>query len=342
MATQSHPISHHGGAPKVHRCSKEHTQQSLLDYWTQQRRDAALATPRLSSARAQDVAKGKADIIRPLGPAGSTPASAPAADHHHQLHQQGHGADGGQTQGVPKSDGGGVVQPAIARRVPNPLAYPYSTVGLLFYTQGDQDFYETGCMISRNIVLTAGSCVYRGGWSSHVAFYPGYNVRQASDPLHMFASASLCCEVAWTSSSQSPGLDDQYNFGMVWLDAAPGVELGWVGLVWDLPTAGRTWEAVGYPRSPNPPFTGQVMESSISTLSPSLGTPNTFGLAGDNMQDGSVGAPWLTTWQAATRDHVNGLSVRGYMDVPNVSFSPVFNANINAVFQWFAEPANHF
>jgi hypothetical protein len=52
---------------------------------------------------------------------------------------------------------------------------------------------------------------------------------------------------------------------MVWLDSAPGRSLGRLGLLWDAGTAGRIWDAVGYPATPNPPFTGDVMDAAIGS-----------------------------------------------------------------------------
>ena len=64
-------------------------------------------------------------------------------------------------------------QPLIAGAlgVAQPLAYPYRTIGRLFFTSGREFAMASASLISPNILLTAGHCVNNDGiWSGHMMF----------------------------------------------------------------------------------------------------------------------------------------------------------------------------
>ena len=149
-------------------------------------------------------------------------------------------------------------------------------------------------MVAPNILLTAGHCVFGGGaWSRNVTFFPSYPSRSSSDPAYNFSYSYIAARTAWTRNGNKA-----YDYGMVWIDNAPGQILGWLGLLWNANTSDRSWDAVGYPATPNPPFTGEAMDEAIGTFASST-IPGVIGLNNDNMEHGSSGGPWITDFNGS-------------------------------------------
>jgi V8-like Glu-specific endopeptidase len=283
------------------------------EYWTEERRAAAIPVP-------LPKAPGGAEALReepgPPEPDGETGHTA-----------QGHGSA---KESGPHGDSRGTGGQAVA----NPLAYPYRTCGKLFFTQGGTGYAGSAAMVAPNVLLTAGHCVYDGGWSTNVAFYPSYGKRASTDSAYKFNYNYVA---AWTAWSQKG--NRAYDYGLVWFDSAPGNIIGWLGLLWNASTSGRTWDAVGYPATPNPPFNGAVMDHAVGQFA-SSSTAGTIGLTNDNMQHGSSGGPWITAWNEATPAHANGLQSFHINDGDTIEYGPYFNQDVKGLFDWISNPAN--
>lgn len=219
--------------------------------------------------------------------------------------------------------------------VADPLGYPYRTVGKLFFTRNGSDLVGSAALISPNILLTAGHCVYEGGWSTDLEFYPSYGKRAVTDPAYRFRGSCAACWPEWANGS-----DYAYDYGMIWIDAAPGNEIGWLGTLWNAPLGGRTWEAVGYPILPSPPFNGNTM---VSVVGQSAFVPppfnNVIALGSDDMEEGSSGGPWITTWDEKSPTHVNGLQSYHEQD-DSVEYGPYFTQDLNFLMNWLSNPAH--
>lgn len=219
--------------------------------------------------------------------------------------------------------------------VPGPLTYPYTTCGKLFFTQGGQGFAGSASVVAPNILLTAGHCVFSGGnWSQNVAFYPSYPSRSPSDHAYKFSYSYIAAWTAWTQNGNRA-----YDYGLVWIDNSPGQILGWLGLLWNASTSGRSWDAVGYPATPNPPFTGQAMDEAIGTFASSTYS-GVIGLNNDNMEHGSSGGPWITNFNGSPREYANGLQSFHVHDGDFTEYGPYFTADVKGLYDWISNPAN--
>jgi V8-like Glu-specific endopeptidase len=215
--------------------------------------------------------------------------------------------------------------------VANPKAYPYSACGKLFFTQGGNNYAGSACLIARNIILTAGHCVHPGSggsWSTNVVFYPSYPL----SPGTSFSYSYLAARTEWTANGNRA-----FDYGMIWVDNNPGDSLGWLGLLWNAATAGRSWNAVGYPATPNPPFNGNIMNEARGVFASST-TAGTIGLTNDNMEHGSSGGPWFTDYTGGL--HINGLQSFHNHDGDFVEYGPYFTQVIKELFDWISNPAN--
>ena len=208
------------GSPK----ENEQAMKAVAEYWTEERRKAAKPIP----LPKETVHKGLQTPELPKGEPGATP--------------HGHGSE--------KQEGHAEERMGGAFGVPNPLVYPYRTVGKIFFNQGGGGFAGSAAMVSPNVLLTAGHCVYSGGaWSTNMVFYPSYGKRAGTDPANHYTCGRLSAKQSWIQHG-----DRAHDYGLVWIGAAPGNVIGWLGLMWNAPTAGRSWNAVGYPATPNPPL----------------------------------------------------------------------------------------
>ena len=162
-----------------------------------------------------------------------------------------------------------------AQPVKNPLVYPYCTVGKLFFEDGNGNpFSGSAAMINRHILLTAGHNIWNldaGQQYFHWFFYPSY-MRKGDDPAFRFRCSSSAWKTGFTQHKNRA-----YDYGMLWIDADAGKLLGWLGLAWNQSKTDRTWNAVGYPDKPAPPFNGKAMEEASGTYVPSS-TAGMFGL----------------------------------------------------------------
>ncbi len=273
------------------------------EYWTPERRAAAKPVPM------PQVPQGKTapEIVRPEGEPGRLEPGRPEREHEEPL----------------SATPGG-------HPVANPLAYPYRACGKIFFTQAGGGYAGSAALISRNVLLTAGHCVYSGGWSSNFTFYPSYPLR----PTLHFSSVHLAAWTAWTQNGNKA-----FDYGLAWIDNNPGDQIGWLGLLWNASTSGRVWDAVGYPATPNPPFSGNTMDESLGTAAASS-VSGTIGLTNDNMEHGSSGGPWITDFNGSPREYANGLQSFHNHDGDLVEYGPYFTADVKKLVDWISNPAN--
>ena len=291
--------------------SGDRNESSTEEYWTEERRAAAKPVP---------TPKPPAGA-RPSPEAPEPPKGAPG----HTAHSHGEAKDPSPNL-EPRGTGG--------QAVSQPLSYPYRTVGKLFFTQGGSGFSGSGALITPNVILTAGHCVYEGGWSANMTFYPSYGKRASNDPAYKFNYSYIACWTAWSQQGNRA-----YDYGMVWIDSAPGNMIGWLGTLWNAPTSNRSWDAVGYPALPNPPFNGNTMDHAVGQYAGSNGS-NVIGLSNDNMEQGSSGGPWITTWNENSPTHANGLQSFHIHDGDTVEYGPYFTQDLNGLMNWISNPAN--
>ncbi len=124
---------------------------------------------------------------------------------------------------------------------------------------------------------------------------------------------------------------------MIWFDVNIGDAVGWQGLLWNAATAGRSWNAVGYPAQPNPPFNGNAMDETIGSFV-SSSTAGTIGMNNDGMKQGSSGGPWITSFNGGR--YVNGLQSFHISENDGMEYSPYFTADVKNLLDWISNPAN--
>jgi len=301
--------THNSGSPK-----ENHTQElkAVAEYWTEERRNAAKPYP----------------LPKGTPPHPSTEAPAAPAQEKAGTTPHGHGSE------HPDHEKGA----GAAFGVANPLNYPFRTAGKIFFNQAGSGYSGSASMVAPNMLLTAGHCVYSGGqWSTNMVFYPSYGKRAATDPMNHIACGRLSCKQSWVDHADRP-----HDYGLVWMPTSPGNTIGWLGLLWNAPTNGRTWTAVGYPATPNPPFNGSTMQEAVGTMKSNSG--GVIGLNGDNMEHGSSGGPWITVWgnEAAPGAHANGLQSFHVKDGDQFEYGPYFTDEIKSLFDWLNTPGNHW
>jgi len=128
--------------------------------------------------------------------------------------------------------------------VPNTLAAPGRRVVQICYTEfgtGDQKGCS-GAMVARNIVLTAGHCVYlHGGWHRGITVYPG-RAGMAMAPFGFCHAVSMYTLRGWQSNTLR-----EYDIGAIKLDCNVGDRTGWFAMSGSGVQMGQRTIAYGYP-----------------------------------------------------------------------------------------------
>ncbi len=91
------------------------------------------------------------------------------------------------------------------------LFYPYSTIGKLFFTiPGQGNFYCSGAVIRRRLVITAGNCLHAGkapGFFQNFLFVPAF--RDNNAPYSTWAASFVYVTSTWaTSNGKLPNAAD--------------------------------------------------------------------------------------------------------------------------------------
>lgn len=142
-----------------------------------------------------------------------------------------------------------VVIPPDGRYSVNASQYPYRCIGVLvaFYSNGSST-YGTAYMISPNVAVTAGHCIYDKElleFPSAMIFYPGASGNGNISDSYGYANAvEAAVSVEWYTS-----LDDNYDWGVVSFgNNYIGSNCGYLGISYiDRNPAGRTVTISGYP-----------------------------------------------------------------------------------------------
>lgn len=173
------------------------------------------------------------------------------------------------------------------------LSYPLSTVGKIFFTNaGGRDSACSGTAIksfNRNVVDTAGHCLYYGGWVSNLIFCPLYD--HGSTPYGCWAARDLEVPADWINA---PGGDFHHDLGMAIVSPNSQGNLtdlvGGAGWAYNQATD-QPFYAYGYPAGY--PFDGQTRqfcEGAGKSWPHGSGTVVSLPC---NMTGGSSGGPWF-------------------------------------------------
>ncbi len=83
----------------------------------------------------------------------------------------------------------------------------------------------SGFLINRDTVVTAGHCVYNGGWATSYTVYPGRNGLNYKP----FGSCSGGAADLWSNSIWTSSQNADYDYGMIKLTCDVGYSTGWMG-----------------------------------------------------------------------------------------------------------------
>lgn len=173
--------------------------------------------------------------------------------------------------------------------VPDVRAYPASTVGRIYMTYGSNDYFATGFVVGNTAVFTVASALYdrgSGQWASNVVFYPQYDFGPGAG-LGPFWIKELWVAANWPETGELI-----HDFGALITTVPISPFTGSVGVMANAPTNQGQYLAYGYPGTPVPgyPFDGERMWQTVAAY---LGDFSWIIQAGGNMTTGAHGAPWL-------------------------------------------------
>lgn len=114
--------------------------------------------------------------------------------------------------------------------VTNTTSDPYRKVAfLIIHFPNGKSYVGTGNLISKNMVLTAGHCLYsknNGGWAKSIEVYPGRNGNISNGVAY---SKQLFSVSGWVDRASS-----EYDIGAIKLDRDIGNSVGWFGLTTEM------------------------------------------------------------------------------------------------------------
>ena len=206
------------------------------------------------------------------------------------------------------------------------LTYPYSTIGVLFFSQRGTDYRCSASVVGENALWTAAHCVHDGsgepeGWSQDVVFIPAY--KDGSEPFGSWGYFDLVTRVAWYS-----GGDLRFDFGGVILNrniSEQSVQdaVGSLGFAYNL-ESDQHWFNIAYPSES--PFNGkrmQICAGSFARLAANLSFPTPIGM-GCDMTKGSSGGAWIINISGSpgSMNYVNGNNSFRYTGFGEEIYSP--------------------
>jgi glutamyl endopeptidase len=106
----------------------------------------------------------------------------------------------------------------VQESVPN--TYPWRAIVYMTTNRGQC----TGFMMSRDVVVTAGHCVYEGGWVTSYRIVPAKN--GGSEP---YGSCSGGISDVWTTGNYISTGSADYDYGLIKLTCDIGNTVGWFG-----------------------------------------------------------------------------------------------------------------
>jgi hypothetical protein len=226
---------------------------------------------------------------------------------------------------------------------------PLRTHGKIFFKLGGERFVCSGTVVDsrgRNIVFTAGHCVYdtdSGEYVDELVFVPAYQ-GGASDPEDQGGASDPEPFGVWAATAvfTSRGFVENgalsQDIGAVVLDRRIQDTVGARRIAFDLKPAGRKYTIYGYPADPDPPYDGESMigcRSSFRFRDPNQGTPLPVAAGPCDMQGGSSGGGWITGTGAG---YLNSVVSYGYCDAAaelcGLVFGPYFSGQAKDIYTY--------
>ena len=224
-------------------------------------------------------------------------------------------------------------------------AYPARVHGKVFYKFGGKDFVCSGTVVSsrgRNVVLTAGHCVYNhsedddvpSDYASEVLFVPGYdgNGGPEGEPFGVWPATAVFTTSAFVEDENRLS----HDIGAVVLADPIQNEVGARGIAFDLNPSGRSFDIFGYPEEPKPPYDGKTLigcDVEVMFRDSSTGSPAPMAAAPCDMGPGSSGGGWVTAG-----GYVNSVVSYGYCksqpSLCRTTFGPYFTDQAKSLYTY--------
>ena len=209
-------------------------------------------------------------------------------------------------------------------------AYPYLTVGVLFFKQNGIDYRASASSIGNYAVWTAGHCVSdgAGNWSSDFLFIPAY--KDGSPPV-WWAKWDSWLNAHTTTAWHFYGDLCRDMAGVCFNKNAKGRKvsfIGWLGFAWNWPRD-QHWHGIGYPAAAPCDGNKQIICASSHSRDDDpciFDNPYTMG-TGCDQTGGCSGGPWIKNFsgQAGASNYLNGHFSYYYPGYTHEIFSPYFD-----------------
>ncbi len=313
-------LSQDSGGGNVSIDTITHLSSAKTKPWTPERMLAAQPYPLESLGNEIDFSL---QLSQPQGDPTFIPGSPPAIDQFEIIVQA-------KEQSGTQTTASGYNYPAPFVRYQNfdsYQVYPYSTVGVLFFTQYEVDYRCSAASIGSSAIWTAGHCIHKGddsefGWSKNIVFAPAY--KNGSTPFGVWSASYITTKGFWFEFG-----DLRYDMaGAVlneWNNQTISEAVGSLGFVSNYENSPH-WLNMGYPSAP--PFDGktqQICAASFAYADTSMPAPSPVAM-GCDMTRGSSGGPWILSFsgQAGGTNFLNGNNSYRYTFHPQELFSPYF------------------
>ena len=227
--------------------------------------------------------------------------------------------------------------------VTNTTSYPNRVHGKIvveFNNDAKQTYACSGTMVNsvqKNIVFTAGHCVYDNGtraYPSAMVFIPGYN--NGAKPFGEYIAYGVQSPVPWISRE-----DFKYDIGAVLLDGTPEDRIGSRGIAFDLNPTNRKFGIFGYPADPEPFYDGERLIRCDARMKGRDGNTALAPMAAGPcfMRQGASGGGWITDGR-----FLNSITSYVYCEPGDPSpvacgldFGPYFSAAAKSLYEAVAD-----
>ncbi|MEK7253592.1 MAG: trypsin-like serine protease, partial [Bacteroidota bacterium] len=111
--------------------------------------------------------------------------------------------------------------------VPNPTGEPARWNVKIFIKQGGNNWVCSGSLIDSRHVLTAGHCLFDGGWADSVFVVPAFHEDAQGNGIAPYGAATDVNLLSWTGWTQQH--DYEWDMGVIFLERPVGALTGWFG-----------------------------------------------------------------------------------------------------------------
>ena len=227
--------------------------------------------------------------------------------------------------------------------VSNVSAYPNRVQGKVvvqFNSDPNQIYDCSGTMVNsvqRNIVFTAGHCVYdheTSAYPSAMVFIPAY--QNGMEPYGEFSAVSVNTTAGWVNTKSF-----SYDMGVVQLAGTPEDVIGSRGIAFDLNPVNRKFRIYGYPALPEPDYDGERLIRCDAKMLGRDGGGSLAPMAAGPcyMRQGASGGGWITGG-----GYLNSLTSYVYCDPSDLNpafcgqdFGPYFSSAAKSLYDSVAD-----